>query len=54
VIVQRAQRQAAAIRHMADRGDPAATKLLFVAGYYESAASDIEALPNDFWARDPA
>jgi hypothetical protein len=49
VVVQRARRQAAAIRRMADHGDPAATKLLFVAGYYESAASDIEALPNGFW-----
>jgi hypothetical protein len=23
---------------------------LFVAEYFESAASDIEALPNEFWA----
>jgi hypothetical protein len=50
VIVQRARRQAAAIRQMADNGDPAATRLLFVAGYFESAASDVEALPNEFWA----
>jgi hypothetical protein len=35
---------------MADNGDPAATQLLFVAEYFESAASDIETLPNEFWA----
>jgi hypothetical protein len=34
---------------MADSGDPAGTRLLFVAEYFESAASDIEALPNEFW-----
>jgi hypothetical protein len=51
VMVQRARRQAAAIRRMAHGGDPAATRLLFVAGYYESAAADIEALPDEFWAR---
>jgi hypothetical protein len=28
-------------------GDPAGTRLLFVAEYFESAASDIEALPNE-------
>jgi hypothetical protein len=50
VVVQRARRQAAAIRQMADSGDPAATRLLFVAEYFESAASDTEALPNEFWA----
>ena len=50
VVVQRARRQAAAIRQMAASGDPAATRLLFVAEYFESAASDIEALPNEFWA----
>lgn len=50
VVVQRARRQAAAIRQMAHSGDPAATRLLFVAEYFESAASDIEALPNEFWA----
>ncbi len=51
VMVQRARRQAAAIRQMAGGGDRAATKLLFVAGYLESAASDVEALPEEFWAR---
>ncbi len=49
VIVQRARGQAAAIRQMADQGDPGATRLLFVAGYFESAASDVEALPTEFW-----
>jgi hypothetical protein len=49
VIVQRARRQAAAIRQMADSGDPAATRVLFVAGYFESAASEVETLPNEFW-----
>ncbi|MGX7672204.1 phosphotransferase [Plantactinospora sp. DSM 117369] len=50
VVVHRARRQAAAIRRMADGGDPAATRLLFVADYFESAAADVEALPNEFWA----
>jgi hypothetical protein len=36
---------------MAESGDPAATRVSFVAEYFESAASDIEALPNEFWAR---
>jgi hypothetical protein len=49
VVVQRARRQAAAIRQMADGGDPAATRLLFVAEYFESAVSDIEALSIEFW-----
>src|SRR6516164_7979394 len=51
VVVQRARRQAAAIRQMANGGDPAATRLLFVAEYFEAAASDVEASPNEFWAR---
>jgi hypothetical protein len=50
VIVQRARKQAAAIRQMADGGDPGATRLLFVAEYFEEGASAIEALPNEFWA----
>jgi thiamine kinase-like enzyme len=49
-VVERARRQAAAIRQMADSGDPAATRVLFVAEYLESAASDTEAFPNEFWA----
>jgi len=51
VIVERARRQATAIRQMADGGDPAASRLLFVAGYFEWAASHVEALPNEFWTR---
>ncbi|MEH1128028.1 aminoglycoside phosphotransferase family protein [Micromonospora sp. CPCC 206061] len=49
VIIQRARRQATAIRHMADSGDPAGIRVLFVADYLELAASDVEALPNEFW-----
>jgi hypothetical protein len=49
VIVQRARQQAAAIRQMADNGNPGATRLLFVAEYFESAASDVETLPTEFW-----
>jgi hypothetical protein len=49
VIVQRARGQAAAIRQMADKGDPAGIRVLFVADYFESAASEVEALPNEFW-----
>jgi hypothetical protein len=48
-IVQRARRQAAAIRHMADAGDPAATALLPIATRLDQAASYVEALPDDFW-----
>jgi len=51
VVVERARRQAAAIREMAEGGDPAAIELVFVAEHLESAASDVEALPADFWAR---
>jgi len=51
VIVERARRQATAIRQMADGGDPVASRLLFVAGYFEWAASHVEALPNEFWTR---
>jgi aminoglycoside phosphotransferase (APT) family kinase protein len=51
VIAERARRQAAAIRQMADSGNRAATQLLFVAGYFEWAASHVEALPNEFWTR---
>jgi hypothetical protein len=50
VVVQRARRQAAVIRQMEESGDPAATRVVFVAEYLESAASDVEALPNEFWA----
>jgi hypothetical protein len=54
VIVQRARGQAAAIRRMADSEDPAATRVLFVADYFEWAASDVEALPDTFWRADSA
>jgi hypothetical protein len=50
-IVQRARQQATAMREMADAGDRAATALLPVAGYIEQSASDVEALPDDFWVR---
>jgi len=49
VIVRRARRQAAVIRQMDAGGDPVGTRLLFVARAFESAASDIEALPDAFW-----
>jgi hypothetical protein len=48
-IVQRARRQATVMRGMADAGDQAAIALLPVAGYIEQSASDVEALPYDFW-----
>ena len=50
VVVDRARRGAAAIRQMAEDGDPAATELLFVAEHGESVAADVEALPDEFWA----
>jgi Ser/Thr protein kinase RdoA (MazF antagonist) len=50
-IVQRARRQATVMREMAEAGDRAATALLPVAGYIEESASDVEALPRDFWVR---
>jgi len=50
VIVQRARRQAAAIRQMTDDGDTAAARLLFVADAFEAAASDVEVQPDGFWA----
>jgi hypothetical protein len=51
VIVERAGRQAAAIRQMADGGNPAAVQLLFVAEYFEWAASYVGALAHEFWTR---
>ncbi|WP_433343791.1 phosphotransferase [Micromonospora sp. CA-111912] len=50
-IAQRARRQASVIRDMAEAADPAATALLPVAGHLETAAADVEMLPDDFWAR---
>jgi thiamine kinase-like enzyme len=49
VVVQRARRQAAVIRRMADDGDRAAIALLPIAGRLEKSASYVEALPGDFW-----
>jgi hypothetical protein len=51
VIVQRGRGQAQAMREMAAAGDPAVIALLPVAGYLEQAAADVEALPDEFWAR---
>ena len=52
-IVQRARRQAGAIRSMAAAGDRAATALLPIASRLERAASYVEALPGDFWRSSP-
>jgi thiamine kinase-like enzyme len=49
-VVDRARRGAAAIRQMAEDGDPAATELIFVAEHLEAAAADVDALPSEFWA----
>lgn len=48
-IVQRARRQVTVMREMAEAGDRAAIALLPIAGYIEQSASDVEALPDDFW-----
>jgi hypothetical protein len=53
-IVQRARRQASAIRGMAEAGDRAATALLPIADRLERSASYVEALPADFWAGQPS
>lgn len=50
-IVRRARRQATVMREMAEAGDPAAIALAPIAAYIEQAASDVEALPHDFWVR---
>jgi len=39
------------MREMAEAGDRAAIALLPVAGYIEQSASEVEALPDDFWVR---
>jgi len=49
VIVERARRQACAIRTMADAGDQAAIALLPIADRLEQAAGYVEALPDGFW-----
>jgi hypothetical protein len=51
VVPQRARRQAGVIRRMADAGDAASIALLPIAELLERSASDVEALPDAFWAR---
>ena len=48
-IVERARRQASAIRSMADAGDRAAIALRPIASRLDRAASYVEALPGGFW-----
>jgi len=50
VVPQRARRQAGVIRRMAGAGDEAAIGLLSIADLLERSATDVEALPDDFWA----
>jgi aminoglycoside phosphotransferase (APT) family kinase protein len=49
-VVERARRQAAAIRSMAQAGDRAAVALLPIADRLDRAASYAEARPAGFWA----
>jgi hypothetical protein len=49
VIPERARVQAGVIRRTADAGDSASIKLLPIADLLERSASDVEALPDDFW-----
>jgi len=49
VVPERARVQAGVIRRTADAGDPASRALLPIAGLLERSASDVEALPDDFW-----
>jgi hypothetical protein len=51
VVPQRARRQAGVIRRMAEAGDPASIALIPIADLLERSASDLEALPTDFWLR---
>jgi hypothetical protein len=51
VIPQRATRQAGVIRDLAGKGDPASIALLPIADRLSRAASDVEALPEEFWDR---
>src|SRR5258705_727017 len=50
-VPQRARRQAEVIRHMADAGDAASTRLLPIAELLERSATDVQALPGPFWTR---
>ena len=51
VIPQRARVQAGVIRRTTDAGDPASIALLPIADLLERSASDVGALPGDFWLR---
>jgi Phosphotransferase enzyme family len=51
VIPERARGQAGVIRRMADDGDAAMIAILPIAALLERSATDIEALPGDFWLR---
>jgi hypothetical protein len=49
VVPQRARRQAAVIRSMADAGDRASIALLPIAGMLERSATLVQGLPDTFW-----
>jgi len=49
VIPERARVHAGVIRRMAAAGDPASRALLPIADLLERSATDVEALPDDFW-----
>jgi hypothetical protein len=54
VVPERARVQAGVIRRTAEAGDPASLALLPIADLLEVSASDVEALPDDFWTRRQA
>lgn len=49
VVVERARRHAAALRRMADAGDPVGIALLPVAANMEQSAAEVAALPDGFF-----
>jgi len=49
VVPKQARVQAGVIRRTADAGDPASIALLPIADLLERSASDVEALPDEFW-----
>jgi hypothetical protein len=51
VVPERARRQAGVIRRMADAGDAASIALLPIAELLERSATDVQALPDQFWVR---
>jgi hypothetical protein len=51
VVPERARVQAGVIRRTADAGDPASIALLPIADLLARSATDVEALPDDFWLR---